>query len=98
MIISGSSLCAITIKPVLEDSLVKEPATIFNKTWYTVVTSQEDDKNVMKRRSHHALFMVQSQQKNNLFGPFGNNLAQPETRKNKIHTIFFHDANIINRI
>lgn len=63
MIISGSSLCAITIKPVLEDSLVKEPAMIFNKTWYTVVTRQEDDKNVMKRRSHHALFMVQSQQK-----------------------------------
>lgn len=61
---------------MLEDALVKEPATIFNKTWYTVVTSQEDDKNVM----------------------YYNNLAQLETRKNQIRTIFFHDANIINRI
>ena len=61
---------------MLEDALVKEPATIFNKTWYTVVTSQEDDKNVM----------------------YYNNLGQLETRKNQIRTIFFHDANIINRI
>lgn len=54
---------------MLEDALVKEPATIFNKTWYTVVTSQEDDKNVMKRGSHHALFMVQSQQKTTFLAP-----------------------------
>ena len=88
MIISGSSLCAITIKPVLEDSLVKEPATIFNKTWYTVVTSQEDDKNVMKRRSHHALFMVQSQQKTTFLVPLVTTLHSRKLEKIKYAQFF----------
>ena len=52
-----------------------------DETWYTDVTSQDDDKKVIKSGGHHARFGVTMLTNTAILGPFDKNRAQPKTRQ-----------------
>ena len=55
-----------------------------DETWYTEVTSQENDKKVIKSGGHRARFdvtMLTNTVKYGYLGPFDKNRGQPKTRQ-----------------
>ena len=52
-----------------------------DETWYTDVTSQEDDKKVIKIGGHHARFEVTMLTNTAILGPFYKNRGQLKTRQ-----------------
>ena len=52
-----------------------------DETWYTDVTSQEDDKKSNKKWGSPCSFWRHNADKYGYLGPFGKNCAQPKTRQ-----------------